>query len=121
MKTIDKDIDIRNLYLTSLPDWMGEIDIVNGYFNCRENLLTSLKNSPKRVNGGFYCPYNNISSLEGCPERVNGNFWCINNNLTSLEGCPEKVGGDFICYGNPGKFTEEYVRKVCDVKGKIFC
>jgi hypothetical protein len=25
MKTIDKDININNLYLTSLPDWMSEI------------------------------------------------------------------------------------------------
>jgi hypothetical protein len=50
MKTIDKDIDIRNLYLTSLPEWMGGIDEVNGYFWCSNNLLTNLKNSPKKIN-----------------------------------------------------------------------
>ena len=52
--------------------------------------------------------------------RVNGSFWCNNNQLTSLEGSPEKVGGDFYCYNNPGKFTKEDVRKVCNVKGGIY-
>jgi len=36
-----------------------------------------------------------------------------------LFGAPETVGGDFYCYNNPGNFTEEQVRAVCDVKGKI--
>jgi hypothetical protein len=78
MKTIDKNIDINNLYLISLPEWMGEIDIVNGDFNC------------------------------------------CNNQLTSLEGCPEVVYRDFYCWNNPGKFTEEDVRKVCKVRGEIY-
>jgi hypothetical protein len=33
---------------------------------------------------------------------------------------PKTVGGDFLCFNNPVKFTEEQVRAVCDVKGKIF-
>ena len=116
MKTIDKNINIYRLYLTSLPDWMGEIDIVNGNFDCRYNLLTSLKNSPRQINGSFNCSYNNLTSLEGCPEKVNGNFWCVNNKLTSLEGCPKIVNGNFYCWNNPGKFTEEDVRKVCNAR-----
>ena len=121
MKTIDKNIDISNLYLTSLPDWMGEIDIVNGYFDCSNNLLTSLKGCPKEVKGSFDCSSNNLTSLEGSPEIVDGYFDCSENNLTSLKGCPEKVDGSFFCYGNLGKFTKEDVRKVCKVKGKIYC
>jgi hypothetical protein len=100
MKTIDKNINIYRLYLTSLPEWMGEIDIVNGYFDCSNNLLTSLK---------------------GCPKEVKGSFYCSRNKLTSLEGCPKVVKGNFYCYGNPRKFTIEDVRKVCDVKGRIYC
>lgn len=42
------------------------------------------------------------------------------NSLTSLKGVPGKVGGDFLCSGNKVKFTRENVRKVCNVKGKIF-
>ena len=51
---------------------------------------------------------------------VEGNFDCSYNSLTSLEGAPEKVGGDFYCSNNAVKFTEEQVRAVCDVKGRIF-
>jgi hypothetical protein len=36
------------------------------------------------------------------------------------EGCPKEVGGDFDCYNNPIKFTQEDVRKVCNVKGVIY-
>ena len=47
-------------------------------------------------------------------------LYCYDNELKSLFGAPETVGGDFYCYNNPGNFTEEQVRAVCDVKGKIF-
>jgi len=142
MKTIDKNINIYRLYLTSLPEWLGEIDIVYGDFNCADNLLISLKNSPKQVYGNFNCSHNNLTSLEGSPEEVNGYFNCSNNQLTSLKGCPEKVkvlfecssnfltslegcpkkvDGDFWCHDNPVEFTQEDVRKVCDVSGGIYC
>ena len=77
MKNINQDVDLTNLYFTSLPEWLVEV-------------------------------------------RVNGNFNCSKNLLTNLEGSPEKVGRDFYCYNNPGKFTEEDVRKVCSVKGSIY-
>jgi hypothetical protein len=114
---------------------------VKGEFDCSHNKLTSLKYCPKEVNGGFYCSNNELTSLEycseiingrfncndnklttldGCPEIINGYFLCNNNKLTSLEGCPKKVNGYFECYQNSKQFTEEDVRKVCDVKGKIF-
>ena len=73
-----------------------------------------------KIKGNFSCSRNKLTSLEGCPSKVNGNFNCIYNELTSLEGCPSKVNGDFDCSRNPGNFTEEDVRKVCDVKGKIY-
>ena len=72
------------------------------------------------INEDFYCAYNKLTSLEGCPEKVGGVFYCAYNKLTSLEGCPKEVGGDFYCSDNTGKFTQEDVRKVCNVKGVIY-
>jgi hypothetical protein len=57
--------------------------------------------------------------------KVDGTFLCDNNQLTSLEGAPKEVGGDFNCAKNPGPgsdgkgFTEEDVKDVSNVKGKI--
>jgi len=51
--------------------------------------------------------------------KVKGDFNCSDNNLTSLEGAPKYVGWDFYCRRNKKKFTEEEVRKVSEVKGKI--
>ncbi|MDX9695048.1 MAG: hypothetical protein RBT49_04585 [Bacteroidales bacterium] len=56
---------------------------------------------------------------EGKQYEVEEHFFCSYNNLTSLEGAPIKVGGNFYCGGNTKKFTEEDVRKVCEVKGGI--
>jgi hypothetical protein len=36
-----------------------------------------------------------------------------------LDGAPEMVNGKFYCSHNKKKFTEEEVRAVCNVKGKV--
>ena len=53
-------------------------------------------------------------------KHVDGNFYCHDNSLISLEGCPSSVGGKFYCHDNSKKFTEEYVRSLCNVKGYIY-
>ena len=77
-----------------------------------------------KVNGNFNCSNNNLTSLEGAPKEVGGSCYCYENNLTTLEGAPKTVGGNFDCGNNPGPngkgFTEDDVRAVCDVKGKIY-
>jgi hypothetical protein len=62
-----------------------------------------------------------LTSLNGSPENVRRNFICIFNRLISLEGGPKEVGGNYVCWGNITKFTVEDVRKVCNVKGEIYC
>jgi len=57
--------------------------------------------------------------LEGAPSSVGRDFYCSENRLTSLDGAPKTISGDFYCYNNPVQFTEQQVRAVCDVKGKI--
>ena len=116
------NLDLRDMNLTKLPDILKYIKVVGGSFYCNDNKLTSLQGSPKSVGGSFHCNRNNLTSLEGCAKSVGGSFLCDgNNNLTSLEGCPESVGGNFWCNDNNKiKFTEQEVRAICDVKGRVF-
>jgi hypothetical protein len=73
------------------------------------------------IEGSFSCTGNKLTSLNGCPNTIAGNFSCTINYLESLDGCPEKVSGNFNCSTNRVKFTEEQVRAVCKVGGKVYC
>ena len=90
-----------------------------GNFLCNHNQLTSLEGVPKKVEKIFDCSNNKLTSLEGAPKEVRWNFDCSRNELTSLEGAPREVGRHFDCSRNSTQFTEEDVRKVCNVKRKI--
>ena len=115
-----ESLDLSNMNLTELPEILKDIS-VGGHFFCHNNKLTSLINAPKSVDGVFLCSNNKLTSLKGSSVSVGIiNFDCSFNNLTSLAGAPKTVGGDFSCGFNDIKFTEEQVRAVCDVKGKIF-
>ena len=103
--------------LTSLE---GAPRIIHGNFICNGNKLTSLKGAPNIINGNFACNGNELTSLKGAPEYVDKTFSCMYNKLTSLQGAPKTVGGDFWCSDNPGKFTEQQVRAVCDVKRNVY-
>ena len=68
-----------------------------------------------KIDGSFYFTNSGLVSLKGCPRIVKGTFDCTSNDLVSLEHCPTHIGGNFWCGGNKIKFTEEYVRKICNV------
>ena len=94
------DVFVKNKNITELTNGLFEWGVVGGDFYCRN--CTSLE------------------SLKGAPEKVDGYFNCSRcTSLESLEGAPEKVGRSFYCKRCRKKFTEEDVRAVCDVKGKI--
>jgi hypothetical protein len=112
------NLDLNQMELIELPEILKDVS-VSGYFNCAGNKLVDLKNSPKYVGGDFYCNYNKLTSLIGATSSVGGNFDCRFNKLTSLAGAPKKVGMFFKCNHNPVIFTEQQVRAVCDVKGKV--
>ena len=117
-----KHIEVKNNNITSLTNGMFIWTTVDGHFNCSYcNSLTSLEGAPKEVVMGFYCDHNEIISLTGSPKKVGGHFYCNYNRLTSLEGAPKEVGGNFDCGDNKTKFTEDDVKEVCKVKGKIYC
>jgi hypothetical protein len=138
IKSIDGDFYCSGNQLTSLEGCPQEIggsfncghnqltvlegspEYVGDDFVCRSNRLTSLEGCPREVGGGFYCDNNRLTSLEGCPREVGGYFDCSNNQLISLEGAPQSVAASFYCRGNPGNFTEEDVRAVCDVGGDVY-
>jgi len=120
IKVIQGDVDLSDLYLEKLPDFLEDV-IVKGDFFCGNNSLTSLEGAPKKVGGNFYCPYNSFTSLEGAPEKVGGNFFCHDNKLTSLEGLPKEIGRIlWISFAKGIHFTEEEIRKVSNIKGKVY-
>src|SRR5690606_19501070 len=75
------DVDIIQRELNKIPVQFG---IIEGWFECKKNKLTSLEGAPKVVEGVFNCSDNNLTSLEGCPKIVEGYFCCSGNKLTSL-------------------------------------
>ena len=99
IKTIQGDVSLSALYLEKLPDFLEDVI----------------------VKGGFYCPNNSLTSLEGAPKEVGGYFFCHNNSLTSLEGAPKEIGGNlWISFAKGIHFTEEEIRKVSKIKGKVY-
>ena len=77
----------------------------------------------KCVNGSFDCSNNKLKSLTNSPVYVGKDFKCSENDLESLEGCPRYVEGDFICkkMHNGKVFLADEIRNVCHVKGKVIC
>ena len=120
-KYIEDYVDLNDLYLTKLPDFLSDVEI-RGYFDCNKNKLTSLKNCPSSIIGEFICNFNKqlknleggptyvdtnyecndcgLESLLGAPTRAEGMFDCGTNQLKTLDFAPAFVGGAFVCSGN---------------------
>jgi hypothetical protein len=100
----DNSVDVDNgvyLWDKKLESIPLNFNIVNGYFECSYNYLTSLKGCPIRVGDGFYCYINKLTSLQHSPQYVeSGNFSCGNNKIKSLQYCTELIRGNFYCYNN---------------------
>ena len=117
------DVDFKT-NITSLTNGMFHWGKVGNDFDCSYcKSLKSLEGAPKEVGISFYC-YNcdSLNTLEGAPKKV-GEFFSCNNckSLKSLEGAPKEVGKEFYCLNCGTQFTEKDVKKVCKVKGKIYC
>jgi len=73
------------------------------------------------VRGDFFINDQGLINLKGCPKIVERTFFCSKNNLESLEGCPKHIGANFYMTRNKNKkFTEDDIRKVCNVGKNIF-
>ena len=101
----------------------------NGVFDYEKNntlnVLRDLVENGKfiikfgHIKGNFDCSNNELNTLQNGPNSVSQNFYCYANQLTSLQYAPSNVGANFVCNNNLNKFTEQDVRKTCDVKGMI--
>ena len=118
MKIIEGDVDLMDLYLEELPEFLDGVE-VTGNFDCSRNNLTSLKNAPAKVGACFDCSANKLRSLEGAPKIVGRTFFCERNRLQTLEGAPEIVGSNFWATFNSRQFTESDARSVCRVGGNV--
>ena len=99
----------------NLKSLEGGPRIVKGWYSCANNKqLTSLEGCPETVRT-FYAHKCGLVNLIGAPKIVTGECCLVMNKLRSLDGCPEKVLGSIYLSYNPGKFTVEQVRAVCDV------
>ena len=121
---VSEEINFSNSHINELGTKIKPVEVINANYIT----LDISHNDLEEVNFRFASKYfenvdvsnNKLKTLEGLNVKVvDGKFDCSNNKLTSLEGCPYKVSGDFICSGNSTKFTEEEVRKYCEVGGKV--
>ena len=95
---VDGDVNLWDKKLKLIP---LNFNIVNGYFDCGNNNLTSLKGCPVRVGNGFYCHRNKLTSLQYSPQYMeNGDFSCGWNKIESLQYCTELIRSYFSCSYN---------------------
>lgn len=77
----------------------------------------------KYVDGDFICRYSKLASMENFPEHITGTLDISFTNIRSLDALPDtpkmQVDGDFVCTNL--RFTEDYVRSHCQVKGTVYC
>jgi hypothetical protein len=109
----------NNDNLTSL---VGGPKYVGRDYVCRKCDLKSLEGAPNELSGSFDCSENeNLTSLIDGPKKVEKLYNCSRCNLTSLEGVPKEVT-IFVCFRqvNGHEFTEEYIKKVVNVKGRLY-
>jgi hypothetical protein len=80
--TIDvvNNISMEFYNIKELPEYIN-FNFVNGWFDCSETGLTSLKGFPKHVTQGVYLSSNNIESLKGLPKLISGNLILTGNSI----------------------------------------
>jgi len=89
---------LKNVWKELLPDGtyriLQDLDLSYKGITSLEGLNISI------VDGFFACSYNELTSLKGCPRIVNGIFLCENNKLTSLKFVPTIIKDGFYCQNN---------------------
>jgi hypothetical protein len=117
----DNSVDVDgkvNLYDQMLESIPLNFNIVNGWFDCGNNILTSLKGSPVRVGEVFSCHTNKLTSLQYSPQCIEKyGYTCFGNNIKSLKYCTKIIKYNFNCGHN--KLTSlQYHPTVYD---KFYC
>jgi len=89
-------------------------EIIDGYFSCSRNCLTSLEYGPRVTQKDYYATNNHLISLKGCPDRV-GDFRIEMNPLSSIEFLPKTVR----CFTLDSKQYELFSGKVRMIRKRI--
>jgi hypothetical protein len=115
--------------MTYLPKYI-QFNYVSGSFNIFNMKLLSLRGCPQEIGGYFSCGQNLITSFIGGPKKIltspqyinNGYGYAASRNkkLISIEGLPKTINGQLWMTDSGKNFTEEEIRKICNVKGQIF-
>jgi hypothetical protein len=97
------------------------IDIIKGSFIGINKVIDGFPDYIKFhiCNGSFILNEIDLYDMVGCPRIVKGDFIASNNKISSLNGSPEEVYGDYVIKDNPGNFTVDDIKKLCNVKGRI--
>ena len=97
----------QRLWLKSLgifrAAWNGSAWDVEGDVDISRSGLHSLAALPARfgvIDGYFDCSGNNLTTLDGAPQQVSKNFYCHDNGLIDIRTMEGKVGGAFYCDTN---------------------
>ena len=80
---------------SELTNFPFEFQKINGYFECNNTKLNTLKGSPKIIYGGCYLSKCNLRSLRYSPQIIAGSFYVDDNPLISLDGIPKFIYGSF--------------------------
>ena len=93
--------------------WLDEMGVINYTINDDYTIDVNGSVSFHLIDIGEFPSFINFN-------RVNGSFSCAYSKMTTLRGCPKFIKNNFYCGGNMIFFTEENVKRICNVKGKIF-
>jgi len=109
------NLSLSNTKITSLPSGLN----VGGTLYLRNTKITSLP-SGLNVGGGLDLSYTPITSLPSSL-NVGGDLDLYNTKITSLPS-GLNVGGNLNLSNTPlsKKYSEEEIRQIVDVKGKIY-
>lgn len=136
-------LDLSEMNLDKIPEILKGITL-DGSLNVGVNpKIKTLENSPSKIMGSFRCHSTGISDFVGGPEYVGRGMYCyhcpkfksfvgspkhigpsgftvvVEHRLDSIDGIPEVIEGDFNIFASSVNFTEQDIRKICDVNGKI--
>ena len=105
----------REVIVKMISDWLNENTIIVGTHTIDDQYNIDVRGTVIIINKKIkefpsYIKFNKVSSHFNCNS-------C--SELSSLKGAPKEVGGFFDCSHNSTLFTEDDVRKVCNVKHKI--
>jgi hypothetical protein len=100
-------------------DWT--IDIKRNFIIIPDQSISEIPDYIKfnECQGDFIIRDNRLLSMSGCPKIVHGDFAVNGNKLTNLFGSPTQVDGYYFIQNNDVKFTEEQIRKICNIGGKV--